>query len=62
MVGWYRHWLAGEGTEAATAWQQAVSTFRTTHHEKAEDHPFYWGGFLPNGDGRLQIGNPAAYA
>jgi len=56
MVGWYRHWLAQESPEAATAWQQAVIAFRTSHPQ--EDHPFYWAGFLPNGDGRIRIGLP----
>jgi len=54
MISWYGGLVSGEQPTVATAWQSAVQRMRPMQREFAA--PFFWAGFLPNGDGALRLG------
>lgn len=54
MTSWYRRLLSDDRPPVAEAWQQATKDLRS--HEQFA-HPYYWGGFLPTGDGALRLAN-----
>lgn len=55
MTSWYRRLLSDDRPSVAEAWQQTTKDLRS--HEQFA-HPYYWGGFLPTGDGGLRLANP----
>jgi CHAT domain-containing protein len=59
-IAYHEALLSDAHPTVAEAWQSAMATIRS---HSAWSHPFFWSGFLPNGDGalRLQDEHPAKH-